>query len=187
MSSFAEKTPYYTYADILDWDEDLRAEIIDGDLFMMATPVRVHQGILMELAGQLRDFLMGKPCKVYPAPFGVRLFPQDDQSDNTFVEPDIAVICDSSKLDDRGCNGAPDLIVEILSPSTAGYDRVVKFRKYLEAGVREYWIVSPEEKTVQVQIFDEGRYLTKTYDGTETVPVTVLPGCTITLPPVFEA
>jgi Uma2 family endonuclease len=187
MPSLAQEISYYTYADVLEWDEDIRAEIIDGELYMLAAPTRFHQGILMELAGQLRDFLKGKPCKVYPAPFDVRLFPQDDLSDDTVVEPDIVVVCDSSKLDDRGCNGAPDLIIEILSPSTARFDRVLKFRKYLEAGVREYWIVSPEEQTVEAYILDAGRYITKTYDQTDDVPVTVLPGCTIALPPVFGA
>jgi Uma2 family endonuclease len=115
----------------------------------------------------------------------VRLFPLDDQSDDTLVEPDIVVVCDSSKLDDRGCNGAPDLVVEILSPATAQRDRVVKFRKYLEAGVREYWIVNPDEKTVQVHILDNGHYIIKTYDETDAVPVTVLPDCI--MPPVFGA
>jgi Uma2 family endonuclease len=187
MPLLAQEKSYYTYADLLEWDENVRAEIIEGDLYMMATPARVHQRILMELAYQLRDFLPGKPCEVYPAPFGVRLFPQDDQSDDTVVEPDIVVVCDPSKLDDRGCNGAPDLVVEILSPSTAGYDRVVKFRKYLEAGVREYWIVSPEEKTVQAHILENGRYITRTYAETGEAPVTVLPGCIIALPLVFGA
>jgi Uma2 family endonuclease len=187
MPLLAEEKPYYTYADILEWDEDVRAEIIDGELYMMSPPVRFHQGILMELILQFGNFLRGKPCKVYPAPFGVRLFPQDDQSDDTYVEPDIVVVCDSSKLDDRGCNGAPDLVIEILSPTTARYDRVVKFQKYLEAGVREYWMVAPEEKTVQVYILSNDQYVTKTYDETSDVPVTVLPGCIIALPLVFGA
>jgi Uma2 family endonuclease len=137
MSSLAEKKSYYTYADVLEWDEDVRAEISDGKLYMMtsdaeasnksflaangpkvsmATPARVHQDILWELSRQFGNFLQGKPCKGYSAPFGVRLFPREDQSDDTFVEPDIVVVCDSSKLDDKGCNGAPDLAVEILSP-----------------------------------------------------------------------
>jgi Uma2 family endonuclease len=185
MPALAQEKSYYTYADVLEWDEDVRAEIIDGELYMMATPTRSHQNIIWELTRQFGNFLQGKSCKGYYAPFGVRLFPQDDQSDDTFVEPDIVVVCDSSKLDDRGCNGAPDLVVEILSPSTARHDRVVKFRKYLEAEVREYWIVSPEEKTVQVHILNDGQYITKTYDETDEAPVTVLPGCVIALPLVF--
>ncbi|MDR3337205.1 MAG: Uma2 family endonuclease [Treponema sp.] len=185
MLSLAEKKSYYTYVDVLEWDEDVRAEIIDGELYMMAPPTRFHQDIIWELSRQFGNFLQGKPCKGYSAPFGVRLFPREDQSDDMFVEPDIVVVCDSSKLDDRGCNGAPDLVVEILSPSTARHDRVVKFRKYLEAGVREYWIVNPEEKIVQIHILDNGQYITKTYDETEEAPVTILPGCVIALPLVF--
>jgi Uma2 family endonuclease len=97
------------------------------------------------------------------------------------------VICDSSKINDRGCNGAPDLIIEILSPSTVRQDRVLKFHKYLEAGVLEYWIVDPEGKTVQVHILDNGHYITNTYDDMGKVPVSVLQGCIIDLSTVFEA
>jgi Uma2 family endonuclease len=182
-----KERPYYTYADMLEWDEDFRAEIIDGELYMMATPSRFHQDISGELFGQLRDFLKGKPCKAYAAPFGVRLFPKPDDSDDTVVEPDIAVICDRSKLDDYGCNGAPDLIVEILSPSTARHDRVLKFRKYLEAGVREYWMVYPDEKTIDVHVLENDQYTTKAYEETDEVPVSVLPGCVITLKDVFAS
>jgi Uma2 family endonuclease len=188
MSSFAEESyDYYTYADVLEWDEDVRAEIIDGEIYMMAPPLTIHQGILMELAGQLRDFLKGKPCKVYPAPFGVRLFPREDKSDDTFVEPDIVVVCDRSKIDKRGCNGAPDLIIEILSPSNSRNDKLLKFHKYLEAGVREYWIVDPEEKMAQTHILDSGHYITNIYDEKSAVPVSVLPGCVIELAAVFES
>jgi Uma2 family endonuclease len=184
LSQEADHT--YTYADVLAWDESVRAEIIDGECFMMAPPSRLHQDISMELAVQLHTFLTGKPCKVYAAPFGVRLFPKEDQSDDTFVEPDITVVCDASKLDDWGCNGAPDLIIEIVSPSNSRYDRFVKFRKYQEARVREYWIVDPEEQTVQVHILDRGRYITTVYDETDMAPVTVLPGCIINLGKVFS-
>jgi Uma2 family endonuclease len=182
-----EEKPHYTYADILEWDEGFRAEIIDGELYMMAPPVTRHQEISWELCQQLGDFLKGKPCKAYAAPFGVRLFPQDDQSDDTLVEPDIVVVCDRSKIDDRGCNGAPDLIIEILSPSTARQDRVLKFHKYLEAGVYEYWIVDPEEMTVQVHILNNGCYITNIYDETGKVPVSVLQGCIIDLSTIFGA
>jgi Uma2 family endonuclease len=181
----ALKQERYTYADVLEWDETVRAEIIDGELYMMAPPARLHQDISRELFGQLYNYLDGKPCKIYAAPFGVRLFPKEDRSDDTFVEPDIAVICDSSKLDDWGCSGAPDLIIEIISPSNSRHDRLVKFQKYLAAGVREYWIVDPEARTVEVHILDRGRYVTAVYDETDTVPVTVLPGCAINLAKVF--
>ncbi|GHU15571.1 hypothetical protein FACS1894163_02780 [Spirochaetia bacterium] len=181
---------HYTYADMLDWDENLRAEIIDGEVYMMAPPTRGHQDISRELFGPLYNFLKGKPCKLYPAPFGVRLFPKDDLSDDTVVEPDIVVVCDHSKLDDRGCNGAPDLVIEILSPSNTQRDRIVKFRKYLAAGVREYWVVDPVQKTVEVHILnteDTPQYVTTVYDAADEAPVSVLPGCSIKLRDVFPA
>jgi Uma2 family endonuclease len=180
-----KEIPHYTYADYLEWDENLRAEIIDGEVNMLATPTSDHQAVSMELSIQLGNFLKGKPCKVYAAPFSVRLFPKEDASDDLVLEPDIAVICDASKIDKRGCNGAPDFIIEILSPSSLKYDRLVKFRKYQQAGVREYWIVDPETKLVQVNILDNGWYRTSVYDDTEKAPVSVLAGCEINLAEVF--
>jgi Uma2 family endonuclease len=176
---------YYTYADYLEWDENERCEIIDGEAYMMVTPSRIHQEISMALSAMIYNYLEGKPCEVYPAPFAVRLFPQEDGSDDTVVEPDITVVCDPSKLDDRGCNGAPDFIIEIISPSTARYDRIVKFNKYREAGVREYWIVDPEEKIISVYLLKDGQYMAVNYDDTAVVPVTALPGCSIDLKNIF--
>jgi Uma2 family endonuclease len=181
-----QKNKYYTYADLLEWDESLRAEIIDGEVYLMAPPARVHQETSRELLTTIANFLRGKPCKVYAAPFGVRLFPKADLSDDTVVEPDIVVVCDFSKLDDRGCNGAPDLIIEILSPSTGSHDKITKFRKYLASGVREYWIVNPGQKTVDVHTLDAGHYITTLYEEDEDIPVTVLPGCVIKLKDVFS-
>ncbi|MDR1239257.1 MAG: Uma2 family endonuclease [Treponema sp.] len=182
----AKEQPHYTYADFLEWDEGERYEIIDGEACMMSSPARIHQEVCMALSAILYDYLKGKTCKVYAAPFAVRLFPVEDQSDHTVVEPDISVVCDPSKLDDRGCNGAPDFIVEILSPSTARYDRIVKFNKYREAGVREYWIVDPEEKAVFVHTLKDGQYTTSVYDDSAgTVPVQTLRGCKIDLKNIF--
>jgi len=175
----------YTYADYFGWDEDVRAELHDGELVMMAPPLRVHQGIITQLVYQIESYLKGKKCKVYPAPFAVRLFPEKDDSDTTVFEPDIVVICDADKLDDKGCNGAPDLVIEIISPSTARYDRIYKFRKYQQAGVKEYWIVDPETKSVQVCILENGRYIMSVYEDTEKAPVGVLEGCKIDLSGVF--
>ncbi|MFP3042874.1 Uma2 family endonuclease [Treponema primitia] len=192
LAAMKETEPCYTYADMLQWDESYRAEIIDGALFVADPPATYHQGIAVELAYQLKGFLKGRPEKVYPGPFGVRLFPKDDLSDDTVVEPDITVICDLSKLDKRGCNGAPDLIIEILSPSNTQHDLVYKFNKYLKAGVREYWTVDPESRSIQVHILDQtdkqrSRYITSLYDleGPGTVPVSVLPGCVIDIKAVF--
>ena len=145
----------YTYADYLEWDEKERVELIDGAPLMMAPPSRKHQEISGEIYRQLANFLRGKGCRVYAAPFGVRLFEraEDGPEDvDTVVEPDITVVCDRDKLDDQGCKGAPDLIVEILSPSTQRRDRLTKLNLYQRAGVREYWIVNPEDRTVQVML-----------------------------------
>ncbi|MDR1930017.1 MAG: Uma2 family endonuclease [Treponema sp.] len=175
----------YTYADVLTWDERERYELLDGEALMMATPSRIHQKILGELFTQLHNFLKGKPCEVYPAPFGVRLFPQEDNSDDTFFEPDITVVCDPSKLDDRGCNGPPDMVVDILSPSTAKYDLVEKLNKYRLAGVRECWFADPEEKIVQAHIMEGGEHKFAVYEPGATAPVRILPGCQIDLKAVF--
>jgi Uma2 family endonuclease len=176
---------YYTYADVLTWDERDRYEVFDGEAFLMAPPSRIHQEILMELSAQLHAFSRGTACKVYPAPFGVRLFPREDNSDDIFFEPDITVVCDPAKLDDQGCRGAPDMVVEILSPSTARHDFLYKFNAYRRAGVREYWIVNPAEKILQVYILDGDTYRVFGYDAGDTVPVTVLPDCRVNLAPVF--
>jgi Uma2 family endonuclease len=152
---------------------------------MMSAPLRKHQGISGQLFKQLIIFLTGHPCKVYYAPFDVRLFGRGD-NDDTVVQPDITVVCDKSKLDEKGCNGAPDMIIEILSPSTLRHDTVRKFNKYLQAGVREYWIVDPESKTVSVHILENGQYATKEYADTDTISVYILKGCQINIQDVFE-
>ena len=180
----------YTYADYYSWDDDKRWELIDGVAYAMAAPTAAHQRISRELISQFHGFLRGKPCEVFSAPFDVRLFAnqddETDESDDTVVQPDLLVVCDSSKLSDgRSCKGAPDLVVEILSPSTASRDRIVKLQKYLEAGVREYWIVDPNAQTVRVFLLKDGKFTRRKYGETDIVPVTVLPGLTINLPDVF--
>jgi Uma2 family endonuclease len=188
---------HYTSADLRSWDESVRAEIIDGQLYMQAGPDLYHQVVLGNLFFLIKKFLYKKPCKVFAAPLEVRLFPKDDLSDDTYLEPDIFVVCDQSKLDKRGCQGAPDMIIEILSPSTASRDSVRKFNKYLEAGVREYWIVDPDARVVRVNLFENGKYISRAYGlidpdeplpkyEQDIVPVTVLPGLEIDLKLVFE-
>lgn len=183
-----KKEELYTFADLLTWEE--RAELIDGEVFLMAPPSRVHQKILTELLRQLANFLDGRSCEVYPAPFAVRLF--EGESDRpkdvaTVVEPDISVVCDLRKIDHRGCKGAPDMVIEILSPSTRSHDRLTKFALYQQAGVREYWIVDPETASAQVFLLDEtGRFCAGIRYGRETtIPVTVLDGCSIDFCKIF--
>jgi Uma2 family endonuclease len=156
---------------------------------MMAGPSPVHQDLLLELAIQLHGFLKGTPCRAHIAPFEVRLFPKEDGSDNTYVEPDIFVVCDKSKIDRHGCKGAPDFVVEILSPSSRSMDLLYKLNKYRDAGVREYWVIDPEETLVMVYIFDEGKTLYTAYSAKETekLEVTVLKGCFIDLKALFAS
>ena len=140
----------YTFADVLTWPDDERAELIDGEVILMApAPSRGHQGISVELIRQFANYLEGKKCKAYHAPFDVRLFEKDGDTPedvDTVVEPDITIVRDPSKLDDRGCKGAPDMVVEILSPSTQRHDRLVKLGLYQRAGVREYKTVRDKRK-----------------------------------------
>lgn len=142
MSSALAHANIYTEEDYYNLPENVRAELIDGQIYYMAAPTRVHQEILSYLHLEIGNYLRSKkgPCKVYPAPFAVKLFSDNDR---TVVEPDISVICDPNKLTDRGCTGAPDWIIEIVSPTTSSHDYVRKLNLYMDAGVREYWIVDP--------------------------------------------
>ena len=174
---------HFTWADYLTWEDDIRYELIDGTPHMMTAPSRQHQSISGALFNQLYNFLKDKPCEVYAAPFDVRLNPDD--RDDTVVQPDIVVVCDSTKLDDRGCMGAPDLVVEILSSSSDIRDRVLKFNKYLQAGVREYWIVNPDNSSANVFIWENGKYTASAYGKSDTLSSHTLPGCVISLADIF--
>jgi Uma2 family endonuclease len=153
MSLAYKKKSKYTYADYRNWPDGLRCEILHGIIYdMTPAPLRKHQLVLGELHGQFWNFLKDKKCRAYMAPFDVRL-PRGDEADDdidTVVQPDISIICDSRKLDELGCRGAPDLIVEILSPSTASKDQKEKLALYEKHGVKEYWIVQPDNKIVMV-------------------------------------
>ena len=191
MALPAEKERY-TFADCLTWGVDERIEIVDGEAVMMAPPTTAHQLISGEMFRQLANYLEGKKCRAIPAPFAVRLFEKDGDSPedvDTMVEPDISVVCDSSRLDKHGCKGAPDMVVEILSPSTQRHDRLVKLGLYQRARVREYWIVNPEDQTVQVMLLDDGGVLQlhEVYDRQSVAKVNVLDGCFIELSKVFPA
>lgn len=138
----------YTTDDIYALPEGQRAELIDGQMYMMAPPRRIHQEIVSQFTKIIGQYIdaHGGSCKVYPAPFAVFL----NADDKNYVEPDISVICDSDKLDEYGCNGAPDWIIEVTSPSDSNRDYGIKLFKYRTAGVREYWVVNPQKKTVTV-------------------------------------
>ncbi len=178
----------YTYAHYLNWPENERWEIIDGVPYMQAAPSRIHQEISIELATQLHTHLRGKTCRAFTAPFCVRLDAGKDDDVINVVEPDISIVCDSSKLDEKGCKGTPDMIVEILSPSTNRTDRFVKFNKYEKAGLKEYWIIDPEAKLVSVFTLQaDQRYgRPAMYTEEDVIKVFILPDLEIDLKPIFN-
>lgn len=143
----------YTSEDYWNLPESFRAELINGQIYNMAPPSRIHQKITVELCTIINNHIKSKngTCQVYTSPFAVNL----DANDKNWVEPDISVICDSSKLTDRGCSGAPDLIIEILSPSSRKMDYITKNALYSDAGVKEYWIVDPRKEITVVYYFEE--------------------------------
>ena len=168
----------YTYADLMDWDGETRYELYNGQPVALASPSRTHQEISGALFFQLYNYLREKKCRIYAAPFDVCLFAEEkDQPEDieTVLQPDITVICDPEKLTDHGCSGAPDLVIEILSPSARRRDRLTKFDLYQRAGVREYWIVDPEAQIAQVHLLEDGRYYSRAaYNSRAAVPVKVL-------------
>ncbi|MDE6055370.1 MAG: Uma2 family endonuclease [Lachnospiraceae bacterium] len=161
----------YTEDDYYNLPEDVRAELIDGQFYNISAPSRMHQTILMELSGTIREYLKSKggSCRVYPAPFAVKLFKKQE----TIVEPDISVICDKDKLTDRGCTGAPDWIVEIVSPSNPGHDYIHKLNLYADAGVREYWIVDPRTERIIVYYLEQSDFQMETYTFQDNIKVNI--------------
>ena len=177
MTALPNEKPY-TIDDIEALPEGERAELLDGDMYMFATPSRVHQRISIRLTHLILDHIekSGKPCDVYAAPFAVYLNGMDDRYN--YVEPDISVICDPSKLNEKGCDGAPDWIIEIVSPSTEGYDYGRKLFKYRAAGVREYWIINPLRQSVTVYRFAADPDCTL-YGFDDDIPVGISEGFTV--------
>ena len=143
----------YTTDDIYALPEGERAELINGRIYMMGAPTYLHQTLSMELSGTIRDYIRRKKgsCQVLHAPLAVTLF----EDNKTYVEPDVAVICDRNKITDKGINGAPDFIIEIVSPSSRKMDYTAKNALYADAGVREYWIVDPDKKRTTVYRYEE--------------------------------
>jgi Uma2 family endonuclease len=144
-----------------------------------------HQSLSMEISRQIANYLDGKPCEVFSAPYDVRLFYNDDENDDTVVQPDVMIVCDKTKLAKEGCRGAPDFVAEILSPSNTASEMERKFDLYLEAGVREYWIIDPDHKGVKAYSFKDNQIFARNYKSNDTVPVEVIPGLNIALEKVF--
>ena len=184
----------HTYADYLTWTWSEMTELIGGKIFKMSpAPSSTHQTISGRLFIKIGVFLEGKKCRLFSAPFDVRLpVTLDKKSDReiiTVVQPDLCVICDPAKIDERGCLGAPDWIIEILSRHTSPKDLREKFEVYEESGVKEYWVVHPQEQTVLVYTLDEKRKykgVLRPYIRTDLISPATLPGLTIDLGQVFE-
>ena len=188
MDVILNENKRYTYADYLTWLDDKRRELLDGFIRLMSpAPSLAHAQVSLELAVLFKIFIKqndGK-CQVFCAPFDVRLPKKTEQVANdkiyTVVQPDICIVCDESKLDQRGCLGAPDMVVEILSSSSLKYDLNDKFNLYESSGVKEYWVVSPERPSVNVFLLQgDGKYDRGTsYEDDMVVPVQTLPGLSL--------
>lgn len=156
-----EKNKLYTYAEYKRWPEGARYELIDGTVFDMSpAPGMTHQKVSMNLSKEIANFFEEKPCLVFCAPFDV-FFPDEDEKEEdikNIVQPDISIICDESKLSEKGCTGAPDVVIELISPSTASHDQIAKLRLYEKYGVREYWIVHPIDRIVWKYVLENGVY-----------------------------
>ncbi len=161
----------YTIDDIYALPDGERAELIDGQLYMMAPPNTRHQRILMNLSGEIREHFKKHSglCEVFPAPFAVFL----NSNDRIYVEPDISVICDKNKLEEKGCNGAPDWIIEIVSPGNPEHDYIKKLHLYKNAGVREYWIVDPKSEKIFVYFFCQDSFKVETYTFQDRIKVNI--------------
>ena len=181
----------YSYADYLSWADDKLRELMDGFVRMMSSPGTRHQRASVKLATRLVTLIEKNRghCEVFPAPFDVRLPKNGETADKDIynvVQPDICVVCDLSKLDERGCLGAPDLVVEIQSYSTARYDLTKKFDLYEASGVREYWVVYPFEAAVEVFVLQpDGKYSEGTKYQNTKIPVHIFDGCEIDLSGIF--
>jgi Uma2 family endonuclease len=173
-----KQTRKFNYSDYLSWNDDERWEIINGEAYNMTpAPATMHQLISAELLFQIRSQLKGKTCKVFHAPFDVRLPKRNEKEQDieNIVQPDLSVVCDPGKLDEKGCLGPPDLIIEIISPSTSRKDRMEKFFLYEQVGVKEYWLVSPDDKIVEIFILGtDGKYSRpEIYNETHTIQLKI--------------
>ena len=184
----------YTYEEWLELDTgDVRTELIDGylyplhmqtevingEVYSFSAPSLSHQDISGELFFRFKQYLRGKSCRVFST-INVRL------EDNVLFIPDLAVVCDKDKLSEKGCSGAPDLIIEILSPSTSRHDKITKLKAYRKAGVKEYWIVNPEEQYIDVHILVNDMYTINRYDDEDSVPVNILFDFEISIKDIFQ-
>ena len=179
-----DRSRLWTYGEYLAWDSDQRWELIHGRAYLMAQPSPEHQRINKLLIKEMDRYFENKPCEAY-LPLDVRLFPKDDNSDYVNVQPDISVICNPEQLDERGCRGAPTLVVEIISPSTASRDYTDKMELYRDSGVQEYWIVDPFGRIVNVYLLQARHEKRKSYNIDDILTSKTFPGLDIPLSDIF--
>lgn len=172
MSEALAHTKSYTEEDYDHLPETIHAELIGGQFYSMSAPSRIHQKILSFLHVEIANYIRSKggPCEVYPAPFAVKLFNDDNR---TIVEPDLSVICDPNKLTDRGCSGSPDWIIEIVSPSTSSHDYIRKLNLYADAEVKEYWIVDPLSRKIFVYHLEQTAFKADSYTFQDKINVNI--------------
>ena len=175
---------YYTYSDYRSWETDVRYELMNGVAYALASPSPKHQRIIGKLYTQFDKHLNGKKCEVFLSPLDVRL--NYDTKDDTVVQPDLFIVCDKNKIDNKGCKGVPDLMIEVLSQSNRSWDLLMKYNRYLKAGVPEYWVVDPDARLVHVFILKDENYIAKNYGDDAVITSTILPECKIDMTQVFE-
>jgi Uma2 family endonuclease len=177
-------TDHHTYSDYLTWSRDYGDELVNGTAYVREppSPSRSHQWIVLELGRQAANALEDKPCHVYVAPFDVRLpkSNEEDEQVETVVQPDVLIVSDLKKVDARGVRGAPDWVAEVLSPSTARHDQTVKLSAYERAGVREVWLIEPDDRTLTIYRLEAGYYgRATTLELKGRTQLTAVPGVTI--------
>jgi len=182
-TSYCYTARSYSRQDIEALSEGTHAELINGKLYLLAAPIRIHQFLVGELLFAFKSHIRQNKgnCHVYSSPFAVRLFADD----STYVEPDLAIICSKDKLTEKGCNGAPDITIEVVSPGNASHDYVTKLAKYQQAGVREYWIINPETQKTLVMNFENPHH-TGEYNFEESITSGVLEGLEICVKELLE-
>jgi len=180
-----EQNPY-TYADYAKWETNERYELVDGVPYMMAAPTTEHQDITGDVFHQLKNILSGKPCKPYISPVDVCLSGKRE-NDKTVVQPDILVVCDRSKIEKNFINGAPEFVIEVLSPSNRSEVFVLKLKRYLMFGVKELWTIDPSDKSVSIFLLKNNKFEMTNIQNPINVPVSILDNCEINVQAAFAA
>lgn len=190
MENLALQQRKYTYEDLQNFEDEKRYELINGELYLMSSPTTLHQKIIGEIHGQLYNYLKGKKCQSFVSPLDVCLSGvRNPKKEYNVVQPDILVVCDENKItNNMGIQGAPDLIIEVLSPTSKKHDTFVKYNLYQYYGVKEYWIIDGEVGVIYQYIINEKNIYTlpKTYEITENIKVNILKDCTIYLKNIIE-